>query len=151
MELEIIDVQILRLLKQNAKISIKEIANKVGLSTTPVFERIKKLERTKIIESYTIKLNRDKIGKPLRILCQISLKEHSKSAIEVFEKEITELQEINECLHVAGNYDYLLILEMKDVQSYEQFLKDKLATMSNISNVNSSFVLGTVAQNGLNI
>ena len=148
MMLDEIDMKILKILKEKAKMPIKDIAFKIGLSSTPIFERIKRMEQFKIIKGYTIVLDRKKIGRSLRVLCQISLKDHSKDSIELFEKEINELEDINECLHVAGNYDYLLIVEMKNVEEYERFLKNKLSVMSNISNVNSSFVLGSVVENG---
>ena len=149
MTLDEIDFKILKILKYKAKLPIKEISQKIGLSTTPIFERIKRMEQFKIIKGYTVALDRNKIGRSLRVLCQISLKEHSKEAIELFETEVKKLEDVNECLHIAGNYDYLLTIEMKDVNAYERFLKEKLSVMSNISNVNSSFVLASVVDNGL--
>lgn len=147
--LDEIDFKILKILKDKAKLPIKEISQKIGLSTTPVFERIKRMEQFKIIKGYTVVLDRNKIGRSLRVLCQISLKEHSKVALELFETEVKKLEDVNECLHIAGNYDYLLTIEMSDVSAYEKFLKEKLSVMSNISNVNSSFVLANVVDNGM--
>lgn len=149
MILDEIDFKILKILKNKAKLPIKDISQKIGLSTTPVFERIKRMEQFKIIKGYTVVLDRNKVGRSLRVLCQISLKEHSKEAIELFETEVMKLEDVNECLHIAGNYDYLLAIEMKDVNAYERFLKEKLSVLSNISNVNSSFVLASVVDNGL--
>lgn len=147
--LDEIDFKILKILKDKAKLPIKDISQKIGLSTTPVFERIKRMEQFKIIKGYTVVLDRNKIGRSLRVLCQISLKEHSKVALELFETEVKKLEDVNECLHIAGNYDYLLTIEMSDVSAYEKFLKEKLSVMSNISNVNSSFVLANVVDNGM--
>ncbi len=139
-----LDLKILELLLKDGKMSNKEIASQIGLSITPTFERIKKLEREKIIKSYTVKLDKSRIGKGLRVLCQISLKEHNENAIQLFEHEVKGLNEIQECLHVAGNIDYLLSVEVSNMEAYQTFLKQKLARLSNISNVQSSFVMGVI-------
>jgi DNA-binding Lrp family transcriptional regulator len=85
------------------------------------------------------------VGKGLRVLCQVSLKEHNEKQILLFESEVQSLEEVSECLHIAGNFDYLLSVEVKDMDEYEKFLKQKLAKLSNISQVQSSFVLGSVS------
>jgi hypothetical protein len=80
------------------------------------------------------------------VLCQVTLKAHKEDLISMFEKEVKLLNEVNECMHIAGNFDYLLVVEVKDIQSYEFFLKQKLAKLENISNVQSSFVLGQIVK-----
>jgi Lrp/AsnC family leucine-responsive transcriptional regulator len=142
--IDALDYKLLDLLKINCKYPTKYLAAQIGLSVTPTFERIRRLERLGIIKGYTISLDKTKINRGLRVLCQVSLKEHKKKSINVFEKEITVLKEVSECMHIAGNFDYLLIVEVKDIQAYEFFLKQKLAKLSNISNVQSSFVLGQI-------
>lgn len=145
MKLDQIDHQIIDLLKANSRYSNKELAGKIGLSVTPTFERIKRLERIGVIKGYTIHVDKKQLGKGLKVLCQVSLKEHSEQMIQLFENEITELIEVSECLHIAGNFDYLLFVEVRDIENYEQFLKQKLAKLSNISQVQSSFVLGQIS------
>jgi len=141
-----IDKAILALLKKNAKLSNKEIAAEIGLSITPVFERIKRMERNGVIKGYSIRVDKSQIERGLRVLCQVSLKEHKDNQIQLFEEEVRHLSEVTECLHLAGNIDYLLSVEVKDIEAYEYFVKQKLAKLSNISNVQSSFVLGTLIE-----
>lgn len=142
--LDELDYKLLDLLKKNAKAPTKYLAAEIGLSVTPTFERIRRMERLGIITGYTISLNKRKINKGLRVLCQVSLKAHKEDLITLFEQEVKMLDEVTECMHVAGNFDYLLIVEVKDIQAYEYFLKQKLAKLASISNVQSSFVLGQV-------
>ena len=142
--LDELDYKLLDLLKKNAKAPTKYLAAEIGLSVTPTFERIRRMERMGVITGYTVAVDKRKIGKGLRVLCQVSLKEHKEDVIAMFEQEIHLLDEVNECMHIAGNFDYLLIVEVKDIQSYEFFLKQKLAKLATISNVQSSFVLGQI-------
>lgn len=142
--LDELDYKLLDLLKKNAKAPTKYLAAEIGLSVTPTFERIRRMERLGIITGYTVTLDKRKIEKGLRVLCQVSLKEHKEELIALFETEIKALDEVNECMHIAGNFDYLLIVEVKDIQAYEFFLKQKLAKLATISNVQSSFVLGQI-------
>ena len=142
--LDSIDQAILKCLKENAKMSQKELANIVGLTITPTFERVKNLERKGIIEGYTVQLNKEKIGKGLQVICQVSLKEHSKEVIETFENAIIHLSEIESCFHIAGGYDYSLLIEVANMEQYEKFLKERLSSIPNIANVQSSFVMSKV-------
>lgn len=136
-----IDKQILHLLSQNSKLGTKEIASKIGLTVTPTFERIKRLERKGVIIGYTAKIDSKKIGKGLQVYCQTSLKSHNLDLIEQFEHAIVELEEVVSCHHIAGNIDYLLYIEVKDMEEYQDFLRNKLASIPNIANVQTSFVM----------
>ena len=142
--LDELDRKIITLLGTNAKMGNKEIASKIGLSVTPTFERIKRMERHGIIKGYTIVLNKKKIDKGLHVLCQVSLKAHNLDLLVGFEYAVVNLSEVSACYHIAGNYDYLLSIEVKDMDEYQQFLKAKLATIPNIANVQSSFVMSTL-------
>lgn len=141
-----IDLKIIRLLVKNAKLGTKEIALLIGLSVTPTFERIKRLERKGVIIGYHAKLDRKKVGKALQVYCQISLKSHSMDLIEDFEKKIIQLNEVVSCHHIAGNIDYLLYIEMKDMETYQNFIRDQLASIPNIANVHTSFVMKTLKE-----
>jgi DNA-binding Lrp family transcriptional regulator len=145
-ELDEIDQQIISCLQENSKMSQKELASRVGLTITPTYERVKNLERSGVIESYTIKLNKEKIGKGLQVICQVSLKAHNLDIIEDFENAIVHLKEIASCFHIAGGYDYSLLIEVKNMEQYERFLKERLASIPNIANVQSSFVMSQVKQ-----
>ena len=139
--LDSIDQQIITLLQSNGKMNNKEVANKIGLSVTPTFERIKRLERIGVIQGYTALINRKAIGKDLKVVCQVSLKSHEKDGIDVFENAIKELKEVSHAYHVAGATDYMLTIEVANMEVYQDFLKNQLARIPHIGQVNSSFVM----------
>ena len=145
-DLDNIDFRILDLLKENSKQGNKEIASKIGLTITPTYERIKKMERLGVIEGYSIRINKQKIGKQLQVFCQVSLKEHNLDLLTVFEEEVVVLSEVVACYHIAGNYDYALLIETSDMKEYENFLKFKLTTIPYIGNVQSSFVMSAIKE-----
>jgi len=136
-----IDGNILKIIQKNAKASTKEIAFKVGLSTTPVYERIKRMEKEGIITHYSAILNKEKIGLGLTVFCQVSLQTHTKSLIEKFEIAVKNMEEVQDVYHVAGDFDYLLKVVLKDNRQYHDFVIDKLSNLNIISNVRSNFVL----------
>ncbi len=139
-----IDRSILLLLQKDGKITIKEIAERLNLTTTPIFERVKKLERDGYIKSYKAILNRKKIGLQLMAFCNITLNLHQKDFIKKFEKDIQQFPEVVECYHVAGMFDYLIKIYAEDMEQYQDFLSNKLASLENISKVQSSFVMTEV-------
>lgn len=143
-KLDSIDEQIIQLLTVNAKLGNKEIAAKIGLTVTPTYERIKRLERIGLIQGYTLRLNKRMIGKGLKVQCSVSLKEHHLDLLQAFEDKIVHFSEVSECYHIAGDYDYILVIEVRDMDEYQHFLKEKLASIPSISNVQSSFVMSTV-------
>ena len=142
--IDTIDQQIMQLLLSNSKLGTKEIAAKIGLSVTPTFERIKRLERKGIIKGYTAILDKKKIGKGLKVFCQVSLKSHNAEIIDGFEAEIIHLSEVSACYHIAGDFDYSLFIEVADMDEYQHFLKQKLANIPNIDNVQTAFVMSTL-------
>lgn len=142
--LDSIDMKILSLLEADSKLRTKEIATRVGLSTTPVFERIKRLERSGIILGYHAKVNREALGRSIMAFCSISLNQHRTEFLTKFEKEIVDFTEVAECLHVAGQFDYLLRVMTPDMESYRNFVTIKLASLENIARVRSSFVMTEV-------
>lgn len=143
-QLDETDLKILEILQENSKLGNKEIAERIGLTVTPTFERIKRLERFRIIRSYTAVVDKKAIGKGLKVLCQVSLKAHNLDLLLGFEDEVVHLNEVSACFHIAGDYDYLLTIEVGDMDEYQRFLKEKLASIPNIANVQSSFVMSTL-------
>lgn len=141
-----IDFQILEHLQRDAKMTIKELAAKIHLSTTPVFERIKRMEADGVIKSYTAVLDRVKIGKTLLVFCNVSLNQHQASYIEQFEKDILQFNEVLECYHVGGMYDYLMKIAIGNMDEYQHFVTHKLASLDNIGKVQSSFVMTSVKE-----
>lgn len=143
-KLDEIDEKIIELLLDNSKLGNKEVAARIGLTVTPTYERIKRLERVGLIEGYTVTLNKKMIGKGLKVQCLVSLKEHHLDLLKSFEDKIVHLDEVSECYHIAGEFDYILVIEVRDMEEYQFFLKEKLASIPSISNVQSSFVMSTV-------
>lgn len=142
--LDAIDGQILQLLRKNAKLGSKEIAASVGLSVTPTYERIRRLEKRGFIKGYVAILDKRKQGKNLSVLCNVRLESHAAEFLESFESEIIKLEEVSACYHIAGNFDYLLMVEVRDMDSYADFIKGKLASIPHIATVQSSFVMRTM-------
>lgn len=142
--LDKVDCSILELLQEDSVQTTKELAAKLKLTTTPVFERVKRLEREGYIENYTAHLNRKKIGLPMLVFCDVSLKEHNRDYLLQFEQEIATIPEVIECHHVAGDYDYLLKIVARDIDGYKDFVNNKLATLDNIGRVQSHFVMTEV-------
>jgi len=138
------DKSILALLQNDGKITFKEIASQLNLTTTPVYERIKRLERDGYIKSYKAILDRKKIGLNLLVFCNISLKEHQASYLSQFEKDIKKFNEVIACYHIAGMYDYLIKISVEDMDVYQYFIANKLANIKNIARVQSSFVMTEV-------
>lgn len=139
-----IDRSILNLLQKDGKITIKEIAERLSLTTTPIFERVKKLEREGYIKSYKAILDRKKAGLQLMVFCNVTLNLHQTDYLKKFEKDIQQFPEVVECYHVAGMFDYLIKIYAEDMESYQNFLSNKLASLENISKVQSSFVMTEV-------
>jgi Lrp/AsnC family leucine-responsive transcriptional regulator len=139
--MDAIDKRILMVLQNDAKANIKMIAEKSGLSVSPTFARIKKLEQLGYIKKYVALLDEVKIGKSIQVFCQVTLSIHSKEIIDNFKKQIAKLNDVMGCYHVSGNYDFLLKIAVKDMNEYQQFAVEKLSVIEGISNVQSTFVL----------
>ena len=138
------DIAILRELQQNAKASIKEISSKVHLSTTPVHERIKRMEQSGVIKQYATLLDHSKVQKGLMVICYVSLKQHDKKEGAKFIKSILSFNEVIECYSISGEFDFMLKVVAKDMESYYDFHVNKLSQAENIGHVQSVFVMGVV-------
>jgi len=141
--LDKIDTKILSLLQQNSDRTTKSIANELGMTTTPIFERIKKLEKAGYIKKYVALLNHKKIGLKQTVFIGITLQGHTRSYLEKFVKQINSFPEIIECHRVSGNYDYLLKLVVEDIEAYETFIITKLTLLPYLGNVQSLITLST--------
>lgn len=142
--LDVVDQGILQLLQQDATQTTKELAAKLNLTTTPIFERVKRLERDGYIRRYTVLLNRKKIGLPMLVFCEVSLKEHNRDFLLRFEQQIAAVPEVLECHHITGAFDYLLKVVARSMDDYQYFIKEKLAVLENIGQVQSHFVMTEV-------
>ncbi len=136
-----IDRQILNILQYNAKTTIKEIAEQLELSTTPIFERIKRMEAQNIITQYVAILNTKKLGMKLRAFVKISIIDNSMQAIDTFVNAIKYFPEVIECHDVTGDSDFLVIILTQDIETYNNFIVKKLSEAPNVGKVRSSFNL----------
>lgn len=140
------DLSILALLQQNARITVKEIADKIHLSTTPVHERIKRLEANGVIKQYATLVDHTKVKKGLIAICYVSLKEHSKTAGAKFIKAINAMPEVIECYNISGEFDFMLKVVTEDMNAYYDFHVNKLSNIENMGHVQSVFVIGVIKQ-----
>ena len=138
------DKKLLELLQQDTKKTTKELSVKLNLSVTAVYERVKKLEREGFIEKYVVLLNRNKINKGFVVFCHLKLLQHTKEFINQFEKEVVKLNEVLECFHVSGDYDYILKICVRDIQEYREFMVSKLTNLQHIASTQSSFMIKEV-------
>lgn len=148
-QIDAIDKRIIQLLQQDGKMKIKEIAHHLKMSNTPVFDRIKRLEKAGYIEGYTAIINKKMLGFQIVAFCSVTLERHHAEFIQQFEKEVKELPEVNECYHIAGMFDYLLKINVKDMTDYQNFITKKLASLANIGKVQSSFVMTEIKNNSI--
>lgn len=140
------DLAILRLLQENARITVKEISEKVHLSTTPVHERIKRMEDTGVIRQYAALLDHTKVKKSMMAICYVSLKEHNKNAGTKFIKAILEMNEVVECYNISGEFDFMLKILVENMDAYYDFHVNKLSQVENMGHLQSVFVMGIIKQ-----
>jgi len=142
--LDTIDKKLIQLVQQNSKQTNKELSLHLNLSITAVYERIKKLEKAGIIDRYVAVINKEKVNKAFLVFCQIKLIQHTKEYLTKFEKEVMALDEVMECYHISGEYDYLLKILVKDMPSFREFMVTKLTTLQHIGSTQSSFSINEV-------
>lgn len=140
------DLAILKLLQHNARITVKEISDKVNLSTTPVYERIKWMEETGVIRQYATLVDPAKLNKRLMVIVYVSLRQHNKTAGSKFVKAINEMSEVLECYSISGQFDFMMKIVVEDMDAYYDFHVNRLSEMENIGNVQSVFVMGSVKE-----
>lgn len=144
MKLDTIDLRLLKILQKKSNLTTKELAAKVNLSATPVFERIKKLEKAGYIKKYVAILDAEKLEKSLTVFCNITLKEHTREIGNQFVKDILTLDEVTECYNISGDYDFLLKVLVKDMKHYQDFVLNHLGSVQNIGSAHSTFVMGEI-------
>jgi len=144
MQLDTIDQKLINLLQSDSKQTTKQLSLQLNLSVTAVYERIKKLEKAQVITKYVALINKNKIEKSFLIFCHIKLIQHTKEYLSTFEKEVLQLPEVSECFHVSGDYDYILKIYAKDMESYRDFMVTKLTTLKYIGSTHSTFTIGEV-------
>lgn len=150
--LDDIDLQILRTLQRNAKLTTKELAEAVHLTPTPVFERQKRLERKGFIRKYVAVLDPEKMGQGLLVFCKVKLKQMNREIAEAFVRRIQRIPEVIECYNTSGEYDYLLKIRAHDMKQYQEFVLNKLGAIESLGSLESTFVMDEVKnEHGINI
>ncbi len=142
-KLDKIDYDLINILQNDARITIKEISAKLGLSKTPIYERIKKLEKHGYIKKYVALVDNKKIDKGLIIYISVLLNKHHKTVVDNFIEKVNNLQEVMECYYISGNSDFLLKIYTKDMDDYRDFIINKFSVISDINQFFSSFVMDT--------
>lgn len=136
-KLDRIDIKILELLQEDSKISVKYISEQLNLSQTPVSERIKKLEKEGYIENYMAVLNERKLGLKQTVFIGVKIKGQTRSSLDKFLTKVNDFPEVMECYQVAGSFDYLLKIVIKDIEAYQIFIETKLSLISELENVHT--------------
>jgi len=144
MTLDTTDKKLVMLLQEDSRKTTKELSAKLGLSVTAVYERVKKLEREGVIDKYVALVNRNKVNKGFVVFCHLKLIQHTKEYLTRFEKEVTRLDEVLECHHVSGDYDYILKIFVENMEAYREFMVTKLTTLQHIGSTHSTFMISEV-------
>lgn len=142
-QIDNIDREILKILQDDCRITAKEIATRLGMSKTPVYERIKKLEAQGYITKYVALADPKKAGKGLIIYLSVLLNKHNKEAVNEFTSSVNALPEVNESYYVSGNIDFVLKVFVKSMDDYHRFITQDFSNIKNMSRFYSSFVLET--------
>ena len=138
------DAEIMRALKQDARLTNKELAAKVHLSTTPTYERVRRLERLGYIQQYTTILNAAMLNKGFTVFCSIKLRRVSAELANAFTEMVRRVPEVTECYNISGSFDYLLRIQAPDMKYYQQFLLNVIGRHENVASIESTFVMEEV-------
>lgn len=142
--LDKMDLQILRILQANSRLTTKELAALVHLSTTPVFERMKRLEKEGYIQKYVAVLNAEKLNRGFVVFCSVKLRRINFDIAAEFIRTIREIPEVTECYNVSGEYDYLLKIHAPDMKYYQSFILNVLGKIDILGSLTSTFVMDEV-------
>src|SRR5690242_6682268 len=146
MAIDKFDLAILIILQQDARASLQEISKRVGLSSTPCWTRIKRMEREGIIQGYTVRVDPITIGLTDTVIVQVTLESHTDETLYAFGRALEEIPEVLEAYLVSGDYDYYIRIAVKDTRDYERLLRERLYRIPGIRHSKSSFVLRTLKE-----
>ena len=139
-----IDKKILDELQENGRITNLHLSNLIGLSPAPTLERVRKLEKSKILKSYHAQLDASKLGYDLNVTIQVTLMRQIENAMQKFSSAIMQIDEVIECVQVTGDYDYLLRVIVKDVRGLDVLINEKLSRIEVIGQLKSNVILSTI-------
>ena len=141
MKLDRIDIAILECLQRDARMSLQELSTQVGLTASPCWTRIKRMEESGVIDGYSVRVNAEKIGLPDTVIVHVTLDSHSEDALFEFGRALEAIPEVLEAFLVSGDYDYYVRIAVRDTRDYERLLREKLYKIPGIRHSKSSFVL----------
>ena len=142
--LDTVDIQILRTLQENARLTTKELAARVHLSTTPVFERLKRLESNGYIKKYIAVLDAEKLDQGFVVFCNVKMHRMSHDIAEQFSQMVKGIPEVTECYNVSGSFDYLLKVHAANMKYYREFVLNVLGSIEGLGSIESTFVMDTI-------
>ena len=135
------DLQILRTLQVNARLTTKELAARVNLSSTPVFERLRRLENGGYIKKYIAVLDAEKLNLGFVVFCRVKLSKLNREIATEFTRIIQDIPEVTECYNISGSYDYLLKIHAPNMKYYQEFILNVLGTIDSLGSLESTFVM----------
>ncbi|KHJ39686.1 MULTISPECIES: Lrp/AsnC family transcriptional regulator [Pedobacter] len=143
MELDKIDLNILKIMQENGRITNLQLSQMIGLSPAPTLERVRKLEHSGYIKSYHALVDEEKLGLGIKTFIQVSLDFHQNDTITVFLEEVNAIKEITECHHVTGQCDFILKAYVKDIKAYEQLIMQKISRISVVKTFQTMMIMST--------
>lgn len=150
--LDAVDMEILRALQKNARLTIKELAAMVNLSTTPVFERVKRLEQRGYVKGYVAVLDAEKLGRGFVVFCSVKMRRIGREIAEDFARVVRSIPEVTECYNISGSYDYLLKIHAPNMKYYQEFVLNILGNIDHLGSLESTFVMDEIKHDsGLHI
>ena len=150
--LDAVDMEILRALQKNARLTTKELAAMVNLSTTPVFERVKRLEQRGYIKGYVAVLDAEKLGRGFVVFCSVKMRRIGREIAEDFARVVRSIPEVTECYNISGSYDYLLKIHAPNMKYYQEFVLNILGNIDHLGCLESTFVMDEIKHDfGLHI
>lgn len=138
------DFDIIEALREDGRLTVRQLASKVHRSATPVFERLKRLESSGVISGYTAIVDQEKLGKGFTVFCNVKLRNINRDIHTEFAKTVSLMAEVSECYNVSGSFDYMLKVQVGDMKSYRQFITDRLGMLESLGSVESVFVMEKV-------
>lgn len=151
-KLDKVDLQILRTLQENSRLTTKELATRVSLSSTPVFERLKRLEANGYIKKYIAVLDAEKLNQGFMVFCKVKMQHMNYDIAVQFAEIISGIPEVTECYNISGSFDYLLKIHAPDMKYYQSFILNVLGRIENLSSLESVFVMDVIKHEyGINI
>ncbi|MBE6340248.1 MAG: Lrp/AsnC family transcriptional regulator [Bacteroidales bacterium] len=142
--LDEIDLTILRKMQENCRLTVKELAQKIHLSPTPTFERLRKLERNGFIKQYSAILDAEKLNRGFMVICCISTKNINKVITDNFRQKVQEWNEVSECYNTSGEYDFMMKVYVNGMKEYQEFILNKVGVLDYISKVQSIFIMDSM-------